>query len=342
MAFTDFLPLIGGALDIFGNKGRYDDQMGMTREQLAYQKWLMEQSADWQGQNNEDIMSYILGQNPLSEDEAMMLNEGNSDWADFTNNLRGGYADDVNDMLTTRLEGADNLAGKDYAVRDQIGGDILDIALGRDSSIYSDEAEGLAGQMGDNPYDRDQWMADAESAATMAVDRQYGGLMDRVARDAVRQGTDASGSLMDLASQSSRDAVEATLKARLEAPQAYETTNATRQGRLGSSINALEGVAGGIDTRAMTGARSAADTFSGGIDRGIQTLLHRPEYEDPSKGLTNPLQNFQSVIARRTNPYQAITNPYSGLKPTITNPPNVTSGRSQYANLFAALGEAFQ
>lgn len=341
MAFdiSSILPFIGGAIDTFGNNSRYNDQASMTREQLAFQKWLFEQSAGWQDQNNLDLYDYITSQNPLSEQEAIDLNTGNADWADYINNTRTDFSGEINDMLTNRLEGADNLAGKDYAVRDQIGGDILDIALGRDSSIYSKEAEGLASQIGDNPYDRERWMADAEDAATMAVDRQYGGLMDRVSRDAARLGTDASGQLLDLGSQAARDAVEATLKARLEAPQAYETTNATRQGRLGSSINALEGVAGGIDTRAMGGAKSAADVYSGGIDRGIELLTRRPEYEDPSKGLVNPLQNYQSVIARRTNPYSAQTNPYSGLKPTVTNPPSVTSGKTNYDVLGLSLAD---
>lgn len=328
--FLDYLPLIGGAIDLFGNNSRYNDQMGMTREQLALQKWLIEQSAGWQTQNNADLMDYILAQNPLSEEEATTLNEGNADWADFVNNIRTDFSGDINDMLTNRLEGADNLAGKDYAVRDQIGGDILDIALGRDSGVYSDPAQQLAGEIADNPYDREQWMADAENAATMAVDRQYNNLMDKTSRDAIRAGTDASQSLLDLGSQAARDAVEATLKARLEAPQAYETTNTTRQGRLSSSINALEGVAGNIDTRAMGGAKSAADVFSGGIDRGIDLLTKRPEYEDPSKGMINPLEKFQSVIARRQNPFSAQTNPFNGLKPAIPNQPKVSDGRTQY------------
>jgi len=329
----DFLPLIGGAIDLFGNNSRYNDQMNTTAEQLALQKWLIEQSSTWQGQNNADLMEYILGQNPLSEEEASMLNEGNADWADFVNNIRTDFSGEVNDMLTTRLEGADNLAGADYAVRDQIGGDILDIALGRDGSVYSDPAQQLAGEIADNPYDRDQWMADAEKAATMAVDRQYNTLMDKTSRDAVRAGTDASQTLLDLGSQAARDAVEATLKARLAAPQAYETANATRQERLGSSINALEGVAGNIDTRAIGGAKSAADVFSGGIDRGIELLTKRPEYEDPSKGMINPLEKFQSVIARRQNPFSSQTNPFSGLKPAIPNQPRVSDGRTQYNTL---------
>ncbi len=335
----DFLPFIGSLFDSSGNSDRYGAQAAATMEQLKLQREMMEKSADWSGQNNEDLMAYILGQNPLAEEEQAGVNEGNFDFAEFLNELRGGYATDVNDQLEGRLAGADNLAGKNFRTQDRLGGDIFDIAMGRDPSMFVDASEDIAGQLSENPYDLESMMADAESAATMAVDRQYGKLMDNVSRDAVRQGTDASQSLLDLGSQSARDAVEATLKARLGTPSAYEAASTSRAGRLTNSMSALEGAASGIDSRAMAGLRGAGDMISGASNLGINTLLHKPDYEDPSEGMNNPLERFQSVLNRRANPFAAQTNPYSGLKPAIPAFPKVQEGKTNYGTLGAALEE---
>lgn len=335
--FMDFLPLAGSIFDSINKSGHYNDQTAATMEQLRLQREMLEKSADWTGQNNVDLMSYILGQNPLAEEETAGINEGQFDFADFINSLRSDYAGGVNDELGARLEGADNLAGENFRTQSDYGGDIFDIAMGRDPSAYIKSSEDLAGQLSDNPYDLDQMMADAESAATMAVDRQYGKAIDATSRDAVRQGTDASQAMLDLTSQAARDAVEATLKARLGTPTAYESASGARSGRLSGAMSALEGAASGIDTRAMGGLRNAADMTSGATALGINTLLHKPEYEDPSTGLMNAYDKQQSVLARRANPFAAQTNPFSGLKPAIPAFPKVSEGNSSYGTLALAL-----
>lgn len=327
----DFLGLFGGMFDSYQDNQRYNDAAGMTREQLEFQKELINKSSEWQTGNNEDLMEYILANNPLMEEETAGLNEGQFDMADWINSLRSGFADDVNEGLDQGVGGARNLSGANLGNQEDIANqmtgsadDIMSIAMGRDPSAFIKQSERLAGEMGDSPYSYEQMLADATEAAQLENDRVYGKQMDAVSRDAVRAGTDASGAMLDLSSQAARDAVEATLKARMGTPTAYESAEGARMGRLGSGIQTLEGAAGGIDTRAMAGLRSGVDalgtasgTLSDASKLGISTLLHKPEYEDPSTGLVNAFDKFKSVIGSRTNPYASSTNPYSGAKPAI-------------------------
>ena len=337
---TDFLPLIGNIFDSYKDSQRYDDAAGMTREQLEFQKELINKSSEWQSGNNADLIEYILANNPLQEEETAGLNEGQFDMADWINSLRSGFANDVNEGLDQGVEGARNLSGSNLENQEDIANqqagsadDILSIAMGRDPSSFIKQSERMAGELGDNAYNYDEMLADATQAAQLANDRVYGKQMDVVSRDSARAGTDASGALMDLSSQAARDAVEATLKARMGMPAAYESAEGARMSRLGSGIQTLEGAAGGIDTRAMAGLRSGVDalsstsnTLSGANKLGIDTLLHKPEYEDPSRGLANAYDKFKSVIGSRTNPYASSTNPYSSAKPAIPATPSNNRG----------------
>ena len=351
----DLLPLLGGIFDSYTDGQRYDDAAGMTREQLEFQKELFGKSSDWQGGNNEDLIEYILANNPLIEEETAGLNEGQFDMADWINSLRSGFANDVNEGLDEGVGGARNLSGANLGNQEDIANqmtgsadDIMSIAMGRDPSAFIKQSERMAGELGDNAYSYDQMLADATEAAQLENDRVYGKQMDAVSRDAVRQGTDASGAMLDLSSQAARDAVEATLKARMGMPAAYESAEGARMSRLGSGIQTLEGAAGGIDTRAMAGLRSGVDalgsasgTLSDASKLGISTLLHKPEYEDPSEGNVNAFDKFKSVIGSRTNPYAALTNPYSGLKPAIPAMPRNDSsmlGKTIGGGLWSLLG----
>lgn len=351
----DFLPAIGGIFDSFTDKNRYDAAAGMTKEQLDFQKELINKSSGWQDTSNQDILDYILGQNPQQEAETGALNEGQFDFADYINNLRSDFAGGVNDQLDEGATGARKLSGSNLLNQEDIanqqagaGDDILSIAMGRDPSAFIKSSERLAGDISSDPYDLESMMADAIQSVQMENDRVYGKQMDAVSRDAVRSGTDASGALRDLSSDAARSGVEATLKARLGTPGAYESTLATRQGRLGGAMTALEGAAGGIDNRAMAGLRSGTDalgaagsTLSDASKLGISTLLHKPDYEDPSAGMSNAYDKFKSVIGSRTNPYAALTNPYSGAKPAIPAMPRNDGsdlGSTLSTALWAALG----
>lgn len=339
MAFdlSSLLPIGGNILDSIIGNNRYNDQSNMTEQQLAFQRELINKSSDWQSGNNQDIIDYILGNNPLNEADQAAQNEGQFDWADYINSLRSGYANDVNDELSTNSGNAIDTAGGNYNDQGKIAGgqqgisdDLLSIANGRDPSQYASIAEGMAGQLNDNPYNLDEMQADAQQLATMGVDREYNKLMDDTSRDSVRAGTDASTSLLQLGSQAARDQVEATLKARLAVPQAYEATVGARQGRLGGAINTLEGAAGGIDSRAIAGSSAASNALnsaSGALNTGagldISTLLHKNDYEDPSQGMVNAYDKYKSPLSLRANPYAATTNPYSSAKPAITPYPKV-------------------
>lgn len=326
-----------GIYDSINRGNQYNQQTDTATALADLQKQLAAGNIDWTKQNNNDILQYILGFNPLSEADQAQQNTGNAQFAQGINQLRGGFTKQANDLALKRSGAADAAAGGGLDLAGTVAGDLMGTAGGvPDSSPYYDAASSTLKQLGIDPYSVQSLQDNAETAGTLGIERGYRDTRNAAAREAVRQGVSGTSVLDNIGNREAADTAQAIASARVGAPAAYENLEAQRTGRLTGQMQSQLGAGSGLDTLSTGLETGASNTVDSAVRNALASFTTPVGLTDPSQGLINPLASYVSPLSKRTDPYTGLTSPYTA-KTSLMPFPNINSSPNIGGTVAAAI-----